>query len=112
MYGEMAAENYLIKQGFKILETGFRCRSGEIDIIASLNKDIYFIEVKTRWSLDFGSPLEAVDLRKQGQIIRVAEFYMIRPACAGYECCHLSVIGVDMTGDEAKIEFIADAFET
>jgi len=111
-FGEAAAREYLIKQGFKVIEAGFRCRFGEIDLIAAKGTGLYFIEVKTRWGAEYGSPFDAVDLRKQRQIIRVADLYLSRVPAGQYGSCHLSVIGVNMAGGGAKIEFMPDAFET
>lgn len=108
--GEGLAAEFLSAEGFKVLERGFLCRRGEVDIIASKNKELYFIEVKTRWSNAFGGPLEAVDLRKQKRFIMAVRFYMLKKRLADVNC-HLSVIGVDMSGGEPEIEFIENAFE-
>jgi putative endonuclease len=108
--GEAEAEKYLIKQGFNILKRSFRCKIGEIDIIAEKGGDIYFIEVKTRWSDNFGSPLEAVSKFKQKKIINVAKYYIAKKRLHDVNC-HLSVVGVDMSSDALSLEFIEDAFE-
>lgn len=109
MLGEEIAKEHLVSLGFKILERGFHCRMGEIDIIAEKNSELYFIEVKTRWSDDFGGPLESVNYSKQRQVIKVAKFYL---ASKGMNDggCHLSAIGVDMSGPEPEIDFLPDAF--
>lgn len=79
-FGEQAACKYLKKQGYKILERNYTHFSGkmvgEIDIIASKNETISFIEVKTRKSKDFGLPCEAVTKTKQQKIIRTAYTYI------------------------------------
>lgn len=73
--GEDIAQNYLQKKGYKILERNFKKRYGEIDIVA-LNKDVLvFIEVKTRKSSEFGSPLEAITPWKLKSLIKTAEYY-------------------------------------
>jgi putative endonuclease len=83
--GEDLAAEYLIRRGYRIICSNFKTPigrntrnaavTGEIDIIA-FDKDVLcFIEVKTRTSDDFASPLAAVDLRKQRQIIRTAKVY-------------------------------------
>lgn len=75
--GEKAAVEYVRKLGYKILTTNFRFgRFGEIDIVALDGEYICFIEVKTRSSLIFGTPSEAVGKRKQGNIIRLAQVYL------------------------------------
>ena len=67
-YEEVCVE-YLIKNGFDILHRNYRCKLGEIDIIAKKDDIIRFIEVKFRGSGSYGSALEAVDFRKQRRII-------------------------------------------
>ena len=62
---EKKAVALLLEKGYEILEVNYRNRMGEIDIIAKDGKYICFIEVKFRTNSDFGSPLEAVDAKKQ-----------------------------------------------
>lgn len=75
-FGEDTACRYLIKNGYKILIRNFRCRLGEIDIIAQKEGVLCFIEVKTRISQKYGKPAEAVTINKQKRIYRCAEYYM------------------------------------
>ncbi len=63
--GEEEAVKFIKKQGYRILQTNFKTRSGEIDIIAEDKKTVAFIEVKTRSSEEYGSPLSAVNHHKQ-----------------------------------------------
>lgn len=85
--GEDAAATYLRKLGYKIIEKNFRKGYGEIDIIALrasgqagfLGKDetLVFIEVKTRTSLEFGSPFEAITPWKVRTLVKTAQFYKL-----------------------------------
>ena len=76
-WGEELACSYLRKQGYTILARNFRHhRFSEIDIIASLNQQLCFIEVKTRAGDKYGRPIEAVTPDKQRKIYRCAEFYL------------------------------------
>ncbi len=75
-WGEEQAVHYLRKQGLKILARNYRTPVGEIDIIARSNKELLFVEVKTRRGTSFGLPQEAVGARKQHQIIRTAQWYL------------------------------------
>ncbi len=75
-HGERAAVSYLKQQGFRIVTRNYQNRFGEIDIIALDADTLVFIEVKTRSSTRTGSPLEAVDSRKQRQIMRAAQAYL------------------------------------
>ena len=70
--GERAAVRYLKKQGFRIIAKRYRNSYGEVDIIAQDGKTTVFVEVKTRTSTNDGQPFEAVDLRKQEKITRIA----------------------------------------
>lgn len=75
--GEKLAEDYLVRNGFLILEKNFRAgRFGEIDIIAAENEYICFIEVKTRAGSLFGAPIEAVGYKKRKKIKELAWIYM------------------------------------
>jgi len=75
--GEQIAAEYIERYGFRILERNFRPgRLGEIDIIATENEYICFIEVKTRTSASFGTPAEAVDYAKRKKIKSLALIYL------------------------------------
>lgn len=73
--GEKLAVNFLKKQGYKIIETNFKSKAGEVDIIAQEIDTLVFIEVKTRHSREFGLPEEAVGYRKLGHIRSVINYY-------------------------------------
>lgn len=75
--GENFAVELLKKNGYEILQRNFRCKLGEIDIIAQEGDSLVFVEVKTRWSRKFGLPQEAVSTRKLSKIKRVGEFYLL-----------------------------------
>ena len=74
--GEAVAANYLLKNGYKILEQNYRCKIGEIDVVAEKAGRILFVEVKTRSSEQYGLPQEAVHETKQQKILRAAEWYL------------------------------------
>jgi len=75
--GEILAANFLKAQKYKILQTNYRNKIGEIDIIAQQGKTIVFVEVKRRSTLQYGRPIEAVDTRKQNKIRKTAEIYLM-----------------------------------
>ena len=76
-YGEDLAKTFLIKEGFKILETNFRySKMAEIDIIAEKNNVLHFVEVKTRTQNFYGTPIEAIDKNKLIQIYTCAKYYL------------------------------------
>lgn len=103
-YEERATE-YLIAQNYQILERNYRIRSGEIDIIARDGTVLVFIEVKYRKNDESGNPLEAVDIRKQRKIIKVARYYLYQKKY-GDVPCRFDVIGIC----GSHIEHIKDAF--
>lgn len=75
--GEQLASDYLVKNGFTILERNFRAgRFGEVDIIATEREYICFIEVKTRTSSLFGTPAEAVGYAKREKLRQLAWIYL------------------------------------
>lgn len=92
---EIKAEEYLMQKGYHILERNFRSRSGEIDIIAKDGEYFCFIEVKYRTTRDYGSPLEAVDYRKQNQIRKVAQYYLMKNKLSEWTPCRFDVIGFE-----------------
>lgn len=75
-WGEERAADYLRRQGFRLLASGYRCRFGEIDLIAANDKYIIFTEVKLRKDDSFAPGRVFVDARKQGRIRTTAELYL------------------------------------
>ena len=75
-WGEERAAKYLRGKGYTILERNFRCRSGEIDIIARRGGIIAFVEVKLRRDADFAEAREFVTPAKQRRVILTAEYWL------------------------------------
>lgn len=107
--GEMAAEQFLKKCGYKIVERNYRTRSGEIDLIALDNKVIVFVEVKTRTQERYGTPAEAVDSRKQSRMIAASEHYL-NAKQAFDASVRFDVVSVIVKDEGWEIELIKDAF--
>lgn len=76
--GEDIAVECLKKHGYEILERNFNCHYGEIDIVASHNEYCVFVEVKSRNTLAYGTPREAVNFRKQQRIIKSAQYWLFK----------------------------------
>ena len=70
--GEQAAADYLESAGFRILDRNWRCADGEIDIVAVERQVLVVAEVKSRTSMRYGSPLEAVSRAKRARLRRLA----------------------------------------
>ncbi|MCU1552292.1 MAG: YraN family protein [Glaciihabitans sp.] len=70
--GETLAAEHLVASGFEIVERNWRCSHGEIDIVATTGDELVFVEVKTRSTVAFGHPLEAITVRKLARLRRLA----------------------------------------
>ena len=76
--GEIAIAEYLIKLGFTILDRNWRTKGGELDLVAkSPVGNVHFIEVKTRSSLAFGHPLEAIDREKAHRLQKLSQAWLV-----------------------------------
>ncbi len=73
---EQLAADYLEELGYEIVEANYRCPVGEIDLVARDGSYLVFVEVKYRKNLAAGSPFEAVNIKKQQTIRRVARWYL------------------------------------
>ena len=108
--GEALAWNFLKKQGYTILEKNYRTRFGEIDVIASQQGAIVFLEVKTRRNHHFGLPEEAVDWRKRQKMIRVAEAYLQTKRMENREA-RFDILSVTWDGtQEPHFQLLENAF--
>lgn len=74
--GERLAVKYLKNKQYIILDRNYRCKQGEMDIIAKDNEEIVFIEVKTRTTIKFGRPAEAVNYIKREHLQNIARYYL------------------------------------
>lgn len=75
-WGESLAAEYLRKKGYRIVASNYRCRFGEIDMIARTRQYLVFVEVKLRRDDKFAEAKEFVDFRKQTRIRETAGFYL------------------------------------
>ena len=110
-YYEREAGRYLEQMGYEILEYNYRCRSGEIDIVAKDGEYVVFCEVKYRADGRKGNPLEAVDARKQNVIFRCAMYYLAEHHLNDVPC-RFDVIGIQGQdgSEDAKVTYIKNAF--
>lgn len=96
--GEEYAARYLQELGYAILERNYRVAGGEIDIIARMKNILVFVEVKTRSSLRYGYPEEAVSFSKRRRIARAARCYLGVRQLPGVSF-RFDIIAVSMNGD-------------
>ncbi len=109
--GEDLAADYLKQQGLSIVEQNYRQKTGEIDIIARDGNCLVFVEVKTRNSVQYGMPYEAVTARKQMQISKTALDYLTRNKLAD-QAARFDVISIIMKKDgKAEIEHLPNCFD-
>jgi len=107
--GEQAAVEYLKSKGYKILETNWRYEKSEIDIIATHKDDLIFVEVKTRSSMAFGYPEEAVDNKKQNQMSNAAGNFLRENKLK--QSVRFDIISLNTTSNaQFEIYHIEDAF--
>ena len=98
---------FLEKRGLQIREKNFRCRSGEIDLIAQDERYLVFVEVKYRKNGRSGSSFAAVGREKQRIISRVARYYLAVHGYRDFPPSSIEVVGID--GE--KIHWIKNAFD-
>ena len=103
--------NYLKSQGLKIIARNFRCRQGEIDIIARDKEYLCFIEVKFRNSSDYGQPQEAVNYYKQRKISKVSRFYLYSKNLSFDTPIRYDVIAVSVNEGIKAVKWIKNAFD-
>lgn len=94
---ERVAADYLSSRGYRVLSQNWRTRWCEIDIVASQNGIIYFVEVKYRRTTDFGGGLDYITHRKLTQMHFAAEFWMARHGSAAHE---YRLAAVEVTGQD------------
>lgn len=105
-YEEIAAK-HIEANGYKILSKNFRCKTGEIDIIARDKNYLVFIEVKYRSSLKRGYPEEAISVYKANKIINTAKYYMLSNNVPFDTPCRFDVVTIL----SENINIIKNAFE-
>lgn len=106
--GEEQAQKFLLDKGYNILALNWRFKKAEIDIIAQQKETLVIVEVKTRTSIDFERPQEAVTISKQRHLVRAADAY-IQENEIDLEC-RFDVISVLILNQKVEIEHIEDAF--
>ncbi len=109
-WGEDQAVLFLQRRGVKIVARNFMTPVGEVDIICRTRNELIFVEVKTRRSNAYGTPAEAVGLRKQRQIIRAAQWYLAAKKSSLQPRFDVIAVIPDSAG-RAQIEHLPAAFD-
>ena len=103
---EALAAAFLERQGLKILERNYRCRFGEIDLVAQAGATLVFVEVRARRSDAFGGAAASITAAKRRRIVAAARHYLAARGSA--RACRFDA--VLLHGEERRIEWLEDAF--
>ena len=111
-WGEALVANYLRSRGYVLLAHSYRCRFGEIDLIAQKKNLLCFVEVKLRGSVEHGLPREAVTASKQEKIKKTASMYMSARELDLPVRFDVAEVYTDAeySGKNTKIEYLENAF--
>ncbi len=114
--GESAAAEHLRRQGYRIAGANWRCRAGEIDLIAEDGPSLVFVEVRTRRSARAGSAEESVTRTKQRRLIALAETYLAWQEAAGRPwtgAWRIDVVAIrlDARGEVLELNHLINAVE-
>lgn len=93
-WGEKQAAGYLHQKGYRLLAAGYRCRMGEIDLIAQKGRELTFVEVKLRRNARFAEPREQVTAAKQRRILLAARNFLAQHPEYGEHYCRFDVAEV------------------
>ena len=110
--GEKLAKDFLKKRGYHIKETNYRCPHGEIDIIARHKDYLVFIEVRTKRSLDFGSPEQSITSAKRERL-KATAFYYQQAHDNLLPLWRIDVVAIELNqkGKPSRIELIENAVD-
>lgn len=110
--GEKLARKFLQKRGYHIRETNFRCREGEIDIVAQQEDYLVFVEVRTKSNLDFGTPEESITKNKKEKLVSLALSYISdHQDLPSLWRIDVVAVEVDQKGRTKHIELVENAID-
>ena len=104
-WGEDVAGRFLEEKGYRLLDTNYRCRWGEVDIVAQEGDELVFVEVRTRRGAEFGTPEESVTAAKARRLIATAQDYLQQNGQEESEW-RIDLIAIRLDGDR-RVEDIA-----
>ena len=110
--GEQLAEQKLILSGYAIVARNYRCREGEIDLVAQRGETTVFVEVRTRRSEAFGSPEASITPRKRQHLIAAAQSYLQANQLID-AAWRIDVVAVELSGrgDVLRVDIIENAIQ-
>jgi len=102
---------HLAARGLTLVERNFRCRMGEIDLVMRKGGTVVFVEVRSRRSSRFATPLESVDFRKRTKLVRSARFFLATHAAFRRHAVRFDVVSVEGPENGAyRLKWVRDAF--
>jgi putative endonuclease len=104
------AEEFLRARRYRIVARNFRCRAGELDLVALDGDTVVFVEVRSRRGAGAGTPLESVDARKQAQVSRVARHFLAGERWHDRDV-RFDVVGVRFDREPPEVEHVRAAFD-
>ncbi len=111
--GEELVAKYYKKLGYKILERNFIFphgkQMGELDLVVGKEKELVFVEVKTRTNSKFGTPFESVDIYKQRKLVKMAKFYVQQKSKFSDYNYRIDVAAVDIDNRENPVIILTNA---
>ena len=107
--GERIAERWLKRQGWRVVQRRFRNGHRDIDLVMEREGTVAFVEVKSRRGDEFGSPIEAVNWKKQKELAKSAFVWIDRHGRAT-ESYRFDVVGVLVDGERVRVRHIPNAF--
>ncbi len=108
---ESAAEQYLRRHGYRIRDRNVRSVYGELDLVVERDGVLVFVEVKARRTDSYGGAPYAVDVRKQGRIIRLAAQYLAQRRLQNQPCRFDVLLCAGQSSDPEAIQHIENAFD-
>lgn len=109
-WGEDLAVAHLEAAGYEVLARNWRCRDGELDVVARCGQTLCFVEVKTRSSAAFGLPAEAVGPQKVARMRRLAGRWLTENRTGGWSGLRFDVIAVLRTASGPELTHLEGAF--
>ncbi len=107
---EDLAAAFLKQRGLQVVVQNFRCRIGEIDLVARDGPTLVFVEVKSRFALHYGAPEELVSRAKQRRLTRLAQWYLKHLRMEN-QPARFDVVAISWQDAEPELKWIPNAFE-
>ncbi|WP_313056108.1 YraN family protein [Pseudomonas lopnurensis] len=109
---ETQALDHLVRQGLRLLERNWSCRSGELDLVMLDGDTVVFVEVRYRRHAAWGGALESVDARKRQKLIRAAQLFLQKESRWASSPCRFDVVAIAATGQPQNLNWIRNAFDS